>query len=460
MSRSEPASPERHETSLERVAHGGECVGRAGDLVAFVAYGLPGERVAFDVTERKARFVRGRVAEVLDAAPERVTAPCPIFGTCGGCHWQHATYEAQLQFKTGVLREQLERGGKFAEPPIEDAVPSPLVWHYRNTVQFVPGEIGPDGEPVAASRHEAASTSSAARREGSRLLCFQRAHSHAVVPVEHCYISDELINRTIHATPWHVIDDATWRALENIVVRVVPGEAVQITFVATSSIQRSAIRRFVDGAPKALPELRGILMARARGGRTYVRWGEESLEYTIAGCRLSVPAGAFVQVNLGATERLIELLLQWLDLGQDDVVLDAYAGAGTLALALARKVHSVIAVESQPAAAAAAAQNAAANGLMNVLAREASLEAALPRLGSKFDVAVLDPPRRGCSPEALAGLIRLSPRQIAYISCEPSTLARDLRVLTDAGYSLRRTRVVDFFPQTYHLESVSQLVRD
>src|ERR671923_57683 len=166
--------------TLTGVAHGGEAVGRVGDLVAFVSLGLPGERVAFEVLERRPRYVRGRTVEVLEAAPARVTPPCPIFGTCGGCHWQHASYQAQLELKTAVLREQLARVARIAEPPVEPAVPSPLEWHYRNTVQLVP-----DREHAE-----------------QRLLCFQRSRSHDLVPVEHCYIADQLINRAIADAPW------------------------------------------------------------------------------------------------------------------------------------------------------------------------------------------------------------------------------------------------------------------
>src|SRR5919199_4025913 len=139
---------EQQAITLTGVAHGGEAVGRLGEVVAFVGLGLPGERVRAEVVERKPRFLRARVTEVLDASPQRVTAPCPIFGTCGGCHWQHATYAAQLDFKTRVLRDQLERIGRFGDPPVGEAVPSPLEWHYRNTVQLVPAALDAADTPV------------------------------------------------------------------------------------------------------------------------------------------------------------------------------------------------------------------------------------------------------------------------------------------------------------------------
>ncbi|MGH2367260.1 MAG: class I SAM-dependent RNA methyltransferase, partial [Chloroflexota bacterium] len=259
-----------------------------GDVVAFVAYGLPGERVAFEVTERKPRYLRGRVAEVVETSPDRVTAPCPIFGTCGGCQWQHATYEAQLRFKTDVLRDQLVRVGKLHDPPVDAAVPSPLEWHYRNTVQLVP-----------------------VQRAGQRLLCFQRAHSHEPVAVEHCYISDALINRAIAAGPWSALRDATWAALDSILLRVVPEQALQITLIGDRLPAAPEVRRFAEEAHAAIPELAGVLVARTRGGDPALLWGDDLLAYEVAGSHLETPAGAFVQVNHGATERLVDVAMVW-----------------------------------------------------------------------------------------------------------------------------------------------------
>ena len=327
-------------------------------------------------------------------------------------------------------------------------MPSPQEWHYRNTVQFVPGIVGPDGRPVAAGRRGDG---------GSRLLCFQRAHSHVPVPVEHCYISDETINRAIHDAPWAALPDETWAALRGIMVRVVPGQALQVTLVSERPLQAPETTQFASAARAALPGLAGLLQARARGGGAQVIWGDGSLMYDLADCRLEVPAGAFVQVNLGAAERLVALALDWLEPAPHDVALDAYAGVGTFSLPLAKRAGSVIAVEHDREAAGALARNAAAGGAYNVAAQAQPVEQAIPRLKGSVDLVVLDPPRRGCPAEVLAAVAGLAPRRIAYVSCEPSTLARDVRLLGDAGYHLVRSRVVDLFPQTYHLESVSLL---
>jgi 23S rRNA (uracil1939-C5)-methyltransferase len=424
------------ELTLTGVAHGGEAVGRAGDLVTFAAYGLPGERVEVEILEQKPRFSRGRVVEVLEPAPERVTAPCPIFGTCGGCHWQHASYAAQLAFKTAVLRDQLVRLGKFPEPPVEAAVPSPHEWHYRNTVQFVPA-VAPDGV--------------------TRVLCFQRRYSHEPVPVEHCYIADPLIDRALHEVPWDTLSDSTWGNLDAIVVRVVPEQAVQITLVARAPLSARDLKRFGRVVTEQLPVVSGVLAAGERAGEPRLLAGDPALVYEFAGNRLEVPAGAFVQVNLGAAEVVLRQVEEWLAPSGDDVLLDAYAGTGAFALALAGRVAAVTAIESHRAAAEAGVRNAGANRRINVAFQAQSVERTLLRAGNRADLVVLDPPRRGCAPEVVDGIAALGPRRIAYVSCEPSTLARDLRRFCDQGYDLARTRVVDMFPQTFHLESVSLL---
>ena len=429
------------EVALTGVAHGGEAVGRIGEKVAFVAYGLPGERVTATLTETRPRYVRGRAVTVLEAAPQRETPLCPIFGICGGCHWQHAAYAAQLEFKTEILRDQLSRLGRFAGPPVLPAVASPDPWHYRNTVQMIPSRVRGAAAP------------------SPRRLCFQRAHSHDPVAVEHCYISDPLINRLIESECWEAFTQGTWQRLSGIDLRVVPGVAAQITLFGGRRPSGEEIDRFLKSARATARELQSVLFAARRGDPVRLVWGTSALTYPIAGEQLEVPAGVFVQVNLPAAELLVERVLQTLAPEATDAVLDVYAGAGTFSLPLARRAAAVIAVESDTRATTALSENAARAGLTNIQVQPSLAEVALPRLEGEIDLAVVDPPRRGCADSVLDALIRLSPRRIVYVSCEPSTLARDLRRLAGSGYALDHSGVVDLFPQTYHLESVTLLTR-
>jgi 23S rRNA (uracil1939-C5)-methyltransferase len=184
-----------------------------------------------------------------------------------------------------------------------------------------------------------------------------------------------------------------------------------------------------------------------------------ALRYALAGAAFDVPADAFFQVNLGAAERLVECAVEWLAPQAGDHVVDAYGGVGTFALVIARRAKHVTLMEMPGSAVDASVGNARANGIANVTVTATSVERGLRAQRGQVDLLLVDPPRRGCGPEVTREIARLAPRRIVYVSCEPSTLARDLRALIDAGYVLARTRVVDMFPQTYHLESVSLLER-
>ena len=387
------------ELDLTGVAHGGEAVGRAGELVTFTALGLPGERVRASVVETKSRFQRARVREVLAPSPERVTPPCPIFGACGGCHWQHANYGAQLDIKTRVLRDQLARIGRIDDPPVESPVASPLEWHYRNRVQVVPVP-------------------------GTRLVGFRRAESHDVVAVEHCYIADPRINDVIAAAPWRVLSDREWGKVDEIDIRVAPG-------------QEPLVRMLGNGLQPPAARLR----------------------YELGGVKYDVPGDAFFQVNLSGADKLVETALEWLAPAAGEHIVDAYGGVGTFALIAARRAARVTLIEAEGAAVDAVPGNAALDGLSNVRAVAVTVERGLAALRERVDAVLVDPPRKGCGAAVTGEIARLAPSRIVYVSCEPSTLARDALALLGAGYRLVGSRVVDMFPQTFHLESVSLFER-
>lgn len=464
------AGSEHLRLHLTSIAHGGEAVGRADQQVVFAAYGLPGEEVEVQVTERHRRFLRGRVSRVVQPAVERVAPPCPIFATCGGCQWQHASYAAQLAYKTSILREQLQRLGGFSDPPIAVGIAPDEPWHYRNTVQLTPaipqGQAAP-GLPSKGGLSPQPSVLSTRFvpwpgkdvTDYRRPLCFKQAQSHDLVAIEHCYIADPMINTVLAEAPWEALPDDDWRRLSSVVIRVAPPDAAQVMLVADPPL--------VEGEPFAralmsrLPAVTGVLEASARAGvEAHLLAGSPELVYDLDGLQLAVPATAFFQVNLPATVALAGLVQEWLAPAGGERVLDAYAGVGTFSLPLARRAAEVVAVEAHAAAATAARQNAQRNALGNVTVRADSVERALPRIRGRLDLAVLDPPRRGCGTRFLEALADRGPRRIAYVSCEPSTLARDLKLLAGHGYRLTRVQPVDLFPQTSHVESVVLLDQD
>jgi 23S rRNA (uracil1939-C5)-methyltransferase len=405
--------------SLTDMAHGGSAMGRHEGKVIFVPYALPGETVTAEVIQDKRRFARARLLEVDERSPDRAVPPCPFFGQCGGCQWQHAAYPAQLAFKTAVVRDQLVRLGRFADPPVRDTVASPEPWHYRNHVQF------------------------AVDRQGR--LGFQAAASRRIVPVDECLLLHPLLDEIFLALD--LGSEGELPPLRRISLRA-----------GINTGDRMIVFETVDDEPPQLevdfPVSCVLLLA---DGRPVNLVGYNHISERVAGRTFRISAGSFFQVNAPQTETLIRLVTEYLAPDGDEALLDAYCGVGTFALTLADKVGHVIGVESAPTAVEDFRINA--QGMDNVAILPGTVEKVLPRLEGPVDVAVLDPPRTGMLPDAVAALIRLAPERVVYVSCDPATLARDGRTLADAGYDLAVVQPVDMFPQTYHVETVSLWVK-
>jgi 23S rRNA (uracil1939-C5)-methyltransferase len=410
---------------LEGVSHLGGAVGRIeapdGDgrgLVHFVSYGLPGERVMAEVVAGRGSYGRARAIEVLDRPhPDRAAPPCPYFGRCGGCSWQHAVYARQLALKTETVREQLGRLGGFDDPPLRPMIGAAAPYHYRNHARF------------------------STRRDGT--LGFTREHTHWVMTIEHCHLMMPAINERLAALQGRV-----------------RGRLHQVALRHSMRTGQTLISPPIPDAP--------------------FETGQTHIEEEVLGRRFRVAANSFFQVNtrpvrqtlpaaIGApwvrareadwsqADLLALLALDRLGAGSGDTVVDAYSGVGTFALLIAERVGRVIALEEAASAVQDARHNAA--GLGNVDFYQGRVEEVLPTLDVAPDAAVLDPARAGCARPVLDALIDRRVRRIVYVSCDPSTLARDLRILVDAGYGLVDVQPVDMFPQTYHIECVATLER-
>ncbi len=403
----------RFELQLTDMAHGGEALGRREGKVIFVPYALPGEEVIVEVVEEKKRYARARLVEVTSPSRQRVPPPCPHFGLCGGCHWQHIAYEAQLEFKERVLRDQLARLGGIPGAPLRPVIGMNKPWHYRNHLQFTVNE---DGE-----------------------LGFLVADSHQVMPIETCYLPHPLLEEMLVAL------DLEMPGLKRLSLRA-----------GVNTGQRMVIFETHDDEPFDLQvDLPLSCVFLLRDGRTATLVGYGHITERLAGREYRVSAGSFFQVNTAQAEELVHQVAHYLAPQGDETLLDTYCGVGTFGLSLAERVSHIIGVEENASALADAQVNAA--GLENVELIEGRVEEILPRLERRIDMAVLDPPRQGCSPEALAALAELAPAKIVYVSCDPATLARDVRTLCKVGYRLMEVQPIDMFPQTYHIESVALL---
>jgi 23S rRNA (uracil1939-C5)-methyltransferase len=437
---------EELEVRLDRFAQGGDAVGRAGELVVFVAGALPGERVRARLRERHRRYAKGAVVEVIEPSPDRIEPPCPLFGECGGCQWQMLDYGAQLRWKRALVCEAIERVGGLQGVTVNAALGMEDPWRYRNKGQY---PVGLKGSKVVAG--------------------YYRRGSHQIVDLDSCPIQHPLVDAVMAATKRRldrrripVYEEPTHRGIvRHLVIRAsYSWPQAQLTIVTRT---RRALVGLARQLRDEIPELVGVVQNINRE-RTNVILGPQ--EKTISGrtwlgervgrfiYRLS--SSSFFQVNPLQTEALCSEALRAASLTGGERVVDVYAGVGTLSLFLAEKARTVAGIENVGSAVRDARKNARLNGVANVSFLLGDARSVLRRF-DHCDVLVLDPPRRGCEPEALRAMISLDPKRIVYVSCEPVTLARDLGLLGGAGYRVESVQPIDMFPQTYHIECVARL---
>jgi 23S rRNA (uracil1939-C5)-methyltransferase len=387
------------EVTVEKLVYGGDGLGRLDGRVVFAPFVLPGERIRAQAEKEKPGMVRARMLEVLSAAPDRVSAPCPVFGRCGGCHYQHAPYAYQLAAKQAILAEELRRLGKM-EPPAEIAVVSAEPFGYRNRVQLhvEEGRIG-----------------------------YREARSHKLCAVGQCPVGSPKIEEAIRALN-EMTRDGRWPRFMKSIEVFTDERQVQLNVLET---ERPVARRFFDWCGE---KISGMV--------------EGALDYE---GRFRVSSNSFFQVNRFLIDRLVDVAIEG---AEGDTALDLYAGVGLLSLPLARKFREVTAVESGAGAVRDLQFNAERAGLTNLHALPKTAEEHLLTLDAAPDLVVLDPPRTGLGKAVVKRLGELRPRQVTIVACDPATLARDLAGLAAAGYRVERMTLVDLFPQTYHLETV------
>jgi 23S rRNA (uracil1939-C5)-methyltransferase len=436
MDQSPNADQEIFETSIEKLITGGAGLGRLEGRAAFVPLTAPGDRVRARVVRSRKSFVEAELVELLDAGPDRREAPCPHFGACGGCDWQHLDDAVQRATKREIVVDCFRRLGQLDVSGLA-AGPDPAgpALGYRNKIRLL-------GSPTG-------------------LYGLHRRQSQTVVPVETCPQMptrfDEIILPWLRQVP----------PMEQIVMRH-DGEDRWLVLCYGQPNRQRILRKMLGELPPEAPPFPGCT------GITFnnmPQWGRDYLVVTVAGHKYRVGALSFFQANLAEASAVVDTVRAWLDdEGPQDggrFLADLYAGVGLFSLALADRFERVIAVESDPGAVRDARNNvqrdAAARDRVEIL--EGAVERTLPA-PSHADASawregcvVLDPPRRGLGKEAAAALCGLRPRHVFYLGCDPATQARDCALLVGAGYEIARLRVFDMFPQTAHIETLVHLKR-
>jgi 23S rRNA (uracil1939-C5)-methyltransferase len=398
---------------LEDMAHGGDALGRYEGKVIFVPSGIAGEVVRARIVEDKGRYARARLLEVLEASSERIDAPCPYFGACGGCHWQHIDYGAQLAYKQSIVRSQLERIAGLSSPEVLQPIGMGNPWKYRNHMQF---SADPRGQ-----------------------LGLLGARGHTVVPIDGCLIMHPLLDEMYEAM------DLDLAGLQRLSLRAGIHTGDQMMILQTQD----------DQVPDVEMTMRLSCVLLLSDGTYLTLGGSPYITEQLAAQVLVISATSFFQVNSEQAAKLVNLVASYLEAGSDDVLLDAYCGVGTLSLGTHSQVKHIVGIESDAGAIADAEVNA--SGARNVTLLCNTVEHALAEVDERVTLIVVDPPRAGVDVQALRALAGLGARRIVYVSCDPATLARDVGRLQELGYQLCVVQPLDMFPQTYHIECVALL---
>lgn len=399
------------ELTLTGYAYGGEAFGRDSDgRMVFVPLGIPGERVRVTPIEEHAHWRRATIREILTASPDRIQARCKHFGDCGGCHYQHLPYDRQLAAKQAVLIDQLGRIGKLSEPPVTPPIPATEAWEYRNHIRYHLTE--------------------------SHDLAMVALTSDQLVEIEECYLPDPFALNL-----WQNSQLESGIQVDQVSLRIGTQQDRMIILHAQGGPDIELSSDSPDSVIWQTPDGWQVLA------------GDAYLTHSVFDHPFRVSPDAFFQVNSGQLERLVELTIGLLEPTTGQQILDLYSGVGLFSVSIARAGARLIAIEESPSAAEDFVTNLTQFNEIELY--ESSVELGLTHLEGSVDGVVLDPPRAGLSPQALAGLLELAPARIVYVSCDPATLARDAQRLDRAGYQMVSITLIDMFPQTYHIETVS-----
>ncbi len=420
--------------TIEKLVYGGDGLARLPEgKTVFMPFVLPAEEVSATIVQEKSSFARATADQILKPSPYRTAPQCPYFGTCGGCHYQHAGYTAQLENKRAILKETLLRNGKL-EWKGEITTHSGEPWGYRNRSRLK------------------------VRGGADFAIGYHRTASHELLPVKQCPISSPAINRVLTHL-WELGESGK-----------VPAGITEIEFFADHADTKMVLEIYLaPDAPEMhefaavlqakAPEIKGIAFfaenTAAEPGNEQPKYavGETALPYQIGEKSFRVSAGSFFQVNRYLVRELVQTVVGDF---HGRIAMDLYAGVGLFATHLSKRFDQVFAVESAPAS----ATDLQANAVKNVVPVLSTAEGFLPRcINMQPELVVVDPPRAGLGAKTTQLLAALRVKRIVYVSCDPATLARDIRLFLETGYHVEEVHMVDLFPQTFHIESVVRLAR-
>lgn len=437
---------------VEDLTHDGSGVAKVDGYPLFISGVLPGEEADIQVTKPMKKYGFAKLIKVTKASPDRVEPPCHVFWECGGCQLQHLSYEAQLIQKQKTVRDVMERIGKLPHVPVHPVKGMDNPWRYRNKSQIPFSE-----------------------QNGQVVSGFYKTRTHEIVDTDVCIIqgeeADELmatLKRELYTMGIEAYDERTHRGmLRHLIVRKARATGELMVVLVTRSKKFPQKEEAIALIKRVVPNVTSI-MQNVNSQKTNVIFGNETILLhgksfivdTIGDIKFEISARSFYQVNADQTEVLYDQALEYAQLTGNESVIDAYCGIGSISLFLAKQAKEVYGVEIVPQAIEDAKRNAELNDIDNAHFEAGPAEVIIPKWyeeGKRFDVLVVDPPRKGCDEKLLATILEYKPKRIVYVSCNPATLARDLRILEDGGYRTKEVQPVDMFPHSSHVEAVSWL---
>jgi 23S rRNA (uracil1939-C5)-methyltransferase len=440
------------EVNIADLTDTGDGVGRWQERVVFVPETVPGDKVLIRLVHVKPKFAHGVVRDILQSSPHRIKPSCIVADKCGGCQWQHVSYDYQLEAKRNQLVQALERIGGFVEPPVSGVLPSSTALAYRNKATY----------PVGTSL------------TGQTIAGYYQKGSHQIINLNQCPIQDSRLNQIlaevkqdIRKKGWQAYNEKLHSGLiRHIGLRIGRRTGEVLLTLVTKQWNITGIDTQAQEWLDRYPPLVGVMLNK-NSERTNAIFGSQSrciagrpyLREIFAGMEFQVRPETFFQVNTETAEALLLLIQSELNLQGEEILLDAYCGVGTLTLPLAKQVRQAIGIEVQAEAVEQAQLNGRNNHINNVSFYAGKVETILENIHSNPDVVLLDPPRKGCEASVIETLRIKKPSRIVYVSCKVATLARDLKMLCQDGmYTLTRVHGADFFPQTAHVEAAAFLV--
>ena len=440
---------QENKITISGLAMGGAGIGKLNNYAVFVPGAVPDDELEIALVQKKKNYAIGKIMRILKPSPDRTTPKCPLFNQCGGCQWQHIDYPAQLKYKKQLVADSLERIGKITGMNIADTIGMDDPWHYRNKVQY----------PVAFERGEA-------------IIGYYQERTHHVINIEECPVAHPDLTRLMNSVRKiirkyrirvynegagrgllrHLIGRIGFATNEMLLGLVINGAEIPDAGRMTEELTQLCGARLVGILQNINRDQTNVIL----GAKSEILFGDPQFIEQLGALRFKIALGSFFQINPVQTVKLYNKIIELAELSGKEIVVDAYAGVGPIALWIAPHVRKIIGIEENTLAVADAKDNARLNKLKSIEFIEGRVEAVLPKI-EKPDVLILDPPRSGCSASVSEAILQISPKKIIYVSCDATTLARDLRIFLDGGYKLEIIQPIDMFPHTYHVETIVRL---